>query len=449
MMVEGKQKGFRWCLGVKNMRAVYFYALVVLLVTIVQLNYFVLRSHRDLQQHLLTHTPKDYYGQMAADDNKPSFVFHVGPPKTATTTLQLELTNFRETLKEDNYWFLGTSSDDKYDPLMEFLLDRKCMLQVNKLRSQGSYDDMPPCWQSFLTRLEQLHAQNRNIIMSEEWFSIQFAEYEGVGRTSVDWAVLKDALRDWNVLIVVGYRHLFDIMPSAKQQWDRYYPHIKALNDWPPQGRTLQPLFPGVLEDPHLGEDYVPQNSHLQGVKQWSYTDYLLETIGPYFPMKILDIHKEGTVRTNFMCEILPHAPRSCSLSIRRDRETPETRSNAEQSLFYDALVTAAAAKGWIRTERHTRRATALQLRAHWEDTLQHKPQDLEQICPPDHELEILLAKSLAKERKIMPHLSEDDHRKAFEVAKKKKKFCWVDTERALAQPEVSTFFFTMLHRRD
>jgi hypothetical protein len=260
---------------------------------------------------------------------------------------------------------------------------------------------------------------------------------------------LKDALRDWNVLIVVGYRRLFDIMPSAKQQWDRYYPHIKALNDWPPQGRVLQPLFPDVLEDPHLGDNYVPQKSYLQGVKQWSYTDYLLETIGPYFPMKILDIHKEGSVRTNFMCDILSHAPQSCSLSILRDREAPETHSNAEQSLFYDALATAAAAKGWIRKEHYKRRAVALQLRAHWEDTLQQKPQDLDQICPSDDELEFLLAKSLAKERKIMPHLSEDDHREAFEVAKKKKKFCWVDTERALARPDVSNFFFTMMHRRD
>lgn len=319
-------------------------------------------------------------------------------------------------------------------------MDIGCMLEVNHHRTRGIPEDPPKCWRSFVRRLQRLRRQRKNVIISEEWFSVQFAEFDEVGRTSVDWVALQEALSDWNVIVVVAYRRLYDILPSAKQQWDRWQPHIKALNAWPPEGRIVEPLFPNVLQDPHLGDDYIPQKTHLQGVKQWSYTDYLIKSVGRYFTIKILDFHR-GYIRTSFVCEMLEGATNSCIRSRQMDRAGEESKANPEQSLYYDALVTKAAEMGWVDTDVYGRRETTVQLMTYWEETLGRDPRELDVICPPDDQLEFILERSLAKERKIMPHLSEDDHRAGFEEAKWKKKFCWVDAEKALMRREIRHFF--------
>lgn len=356
----------------------------------------------------------------------------------------MELTRFRDILKQDDYLFLGTDSFDGSDMLIHTLLDKECMLAVNHHRTQGRPDDERPlCWQQFLNRLGEFRNMNKNVIISEEWFSVQFATYKGVGRTSIDWIALQEALQDWNVLVLVGYRRLFDILPSAKSQWDRWHSHIKALNYWPPLGRTLEPLFPHVLDDPHLNDGYLPKATHKQGVKQWCYTDYLLEMIEPYFPVKILDIHL-GRVRTNFLCEILPNAKIACQSSRATDAQEPESKANVEQSLFYDAMVTKAAEMGMVDTEKHKRHETVVKLVEYYEEHLGRDPKKLDQICPPEDQLNYLLERSIAKEKKLMPHKLEADHRQAFEVAKHKKKFCWIDAEKALMRPELRQFFASL-----
>lgn len=216
----------------------------------------------------------------------------------------------------------------------------------------------------------------------------------------------------------------------------------QALNAWPPEGRSLEPLFPKVLDDPHLSDDYVPKKTGQQGVKQWSYTDHLIETIGPYFPIKILDMHR-GLVRTNFVCEILPDARRTCASSRYTDQHEPENKANQEQSLFYDVLVTKAAEMGLIDTDKNDRHETAVKLAKYYEQS-GRGPKDLDQVCPPEDQLNYLLERSIAKEKKLMPHLSEQAHREAFEEAKKKKKFCWVDAETTLARSEFRQFFASL-----
>jgi len=318
------------------------------------------------------------------------------------------------------------------------------MLEVNRHRTRRlPQQDAPKCWQSFQTRLQQFRMEGKNLIISEEWFSIQFVEFAEVGRTSVDWVALREVLRDWNVIVVVGYRRLYDILPSAKQQWDRWFPHIKALNEWPPQGRVLEPLFPNVLKDPHLADDYIPQKIMLQGVKQWSYTDYLIKSIGPYFPIKIMDFHR-GNIRTSFLCEMLEGAWNSCSTSRQMDESGEESKANQEQSLYYDVLVTKAAEIGWIDTATYHRRDMVVRLLTYYEQTLGRTTNELEVICPPDDQLDYILERSLAKEKKLMPHLSEDDHRDGFALAKRNKKFCWIDAEKVLMRPEIRHFFLSL-----
>lgn len=41
------------------------------------------------------------------NEQRPYFIFHVGPPKSATTTFQTEMTRYRKHLTKDNYNYLG------------------------------------------------------------------------------------------------------------------------------------------------------------------------------------------------------------------------------------------------------------------------------------------------------------------------------------------------------
>ena len=178
----------------------------------------------------------------------------------------------------------------------------------------------------------------------------------------------------------------------------------------------------------------------LRLIPRWCYTDYLLESLGRYFPIKILDIHL-GRVRTNFVCEILPNAKETCQRSRATDAQEPESKANVEQSLFYDAIVTKAAEMGLVDTEKNKRHETVVKLAQYYEEYLGRDPKELDQTCPPEDQLNYLLERSIAKEKKLMPHKLEADHRQAFEEAKRKKKFCWIDTEKALMRPELRQFF--------
>ena len=184
--------------------------------------------------------------------------------------------------------------------------------------------------------MEAHRAANQSLILSEENFSIKYADL-GYGREahrdSMDWIALAELLAelDFQPLILIGYRRLLEIMPSAKQQWDRWTRTQRSLNQWPPDkehpnrtGRVLQPLFPDVLEDSRLHDEYHP--ARIRGTIQWSYTDYLVRVIRPHLPVRLMNMHSAATttsLRTYFLCHVLPYAPASCAQSVKDDAKAP------------------------------------------------------------------------------------------------------------------------------
>ena len=384
------------------------------------------------------------------DEDRPYFVLHVGPPKSATTTLQTELTHYNEVLQRDNYVYLGQRM---YDPesiyhhqhghLLTILKDRDCQMAVNEARVNGG--PWPPCWQPFLRTLWKRRQEGRSVILSEEMLSVKYADLKGLGRTSVDWPSLKMALeaQGWNPVILIGYRRLYDIMPSAKQQWDRWTKVNRGLVLWPPQGRTLQPLFPNVLYDPRLYDGYVPRS--MPKTIQWSYTDHLVEMISPHFPVRLLNIHDPLSIRSTFLCRVLPHAPNSCEQSQMDDAVYGELHSNSEESLFYDAITTEAADRGWFDSSRFDRHVVGVALRDYYENERHGHPKDLPLTCPNSTELGILLERSLIKEEQILlqqiAETMREEHITGFWKAVDKHKFCWIDVDKTLQDRHWRQFF--------
>jgi len=383
-------------------------------------------------------------------DDRPYFVLHIGPPKSATTTLQTELTNYNEVLQRDNYAYLGQLMHDpesiyrhQHGLLLNALKDRDCQVAVNQARVNR--EPWPECWQPFLRTLWKRRQEGRSVILSEEMLSIKYTEMEGLGRTSVDWPSLKMALegQGWKPVILIGYRRLYDIMPSAKQQWDRWTKVNRELSLWPPNGRALKPLFPDVLYDPRLYDDYVPQ--HIHKTVQWSYTDHLVEMISPHFPVRLLNIHDTLSIRSTFLCRVLPHAPNSCRQSQIDDATYGELHRNSEESLFYDAIATEAAARGWFDSSLFDRHVVAVALLDYFEEERKGNPMDLPLQCPEAAELELLLERSLVKEQQILsPPVAEtmrEEHVAGFWKAVDKNKFCWIDVDKTLEDRHWRRFF--------
>lgn len=341
-------------------------------------------------------------------------------------------------------------------------------------RARVTGTEWPPCWKEFLDYLARRRQEGRNIILSEENFSIKYMDLgPQLGRTSLDWLALKMVLQEqgWEPIVIVGYRRLYDIMPSAKQQWDRWTKANTKVRVWPPEGRTLEPLFPQVLKDPHLYDNYVPRS--IPHTVQWSYTDHLIEMISPFFPVRLLNMHDPLSIRSTFLCRVLvslearrsdnrlsvgrlyshwsllvllqPYAPNACRESQIDDAKQQEVRRNSEESLFYDAISTEAARRDWFDADSFDRHVIALAVKDYYEDELKRNPMDLPLMCPNNTELEILLERSLVKEERIFSEevakSMRNEHIAGFWEAVKKKKFCWIDVAKTLEEKHWRQFF--------
>ena len=408
--------------------------------------------------------------------NSPYFIFHIGPPKTATTSFQYALTDFAKKLKQDSYFYLGQTMMDpnnmwrhQHGKILTILKDRQCITQVYEWREskqqneflqierepQSTQEPSPPaCWLKLKEALWERRQANHSIILSEENFSIKYADLGGQ-RDSVDWFALAELLAqvDYKPLVVIGYRRLFDIMPSAKQQWDRWTKTQTSLNEWPGPdsvGRILKPLFPDVLQDSRLYDDYVPRR--IPGTIQWSYTDYLVKVIRPHLPIRLFNMHTatshpKNSLRTYFLCHVLPYAPNACLQSEADDLTDPPQHYNAEESLFYDALAVEAANRQWFNTSEWRRHDVVLALKAYDEEKNGGKIQTTVPLtCPPEEQTNELLQRSLAKEEQLWPaELAKawrQDHIEQFQKTLDKNKFCWIDINATLSsQPHWAKWF--------
>lgn len=366
--------------------------------------------------------------------DKPWFVIHLGPPKTATTTLETEMTNFIHTLGQDNYLYLGkfypfTKTLGKRHRILEILRDLKCQEERRKSRKTK-------CWNEMMELLKPL--RGTNIFLSDEEFGFRWTDFPE-GESPIDWISLqKDIGKHWNILAIIGYRRLHEWIPSARQQNDRWFKgrRNRRIMDWPSphgKGSHLSPLFPMVLEYPQIsGNDVTP--------KFWFhyFTDDILRNLQNYrIPYKMFHMYHKEPLRSFFLCNILPDAPLSCAESRRLDLVREEMRANPAQteSLYYDAVATHAAARGWVDTVHFTRHEAAEVLQLYQETERNGTAYDLPQKCPSTDELNLLLRASMEKERRLMPELPEADLMASFQISIKKSKYCWVDTETILDDP--------------
>ena len=397
------------------------------------------RRPRNVNEHLCTN---------ADNRRKPFFVIHAGPHKTATTTLQTALSQWDEVLKKDNYVYLGKHLPNLYNA--QSAIYKALFSDTITVAAQKYYQDIdghdtpaavPPLWNDLLTELDLY--SDRNLIISEEGFGFRWSDDEVSNPYSV-LRILMRALGDrWEVVVVVGYRRLFEWIPSAKQEMERYNKRKTNLDLWPSQGgHARAPLFPKYV----LNNPYVKQSA--EQVHGYRFTTDLLDYFNKFndavSTIKILDFHASVGVQTEFFCRILPDAPNACSEAASR----PSPVVNAHDSYYaYDELVTAAAANGWIDTQRCDRHNVTMAAKKYHHSKVRASVSDMAKTCPLRAELEIFLEASLRMEARVFANEgghnreAELNTKDAFWAAVNAKEFCSVDTEAELQLRHWEMFF--------
>ena len=383
-----------------------------------------------------------------ASKKKGHLTLHVGPSKTATTTLQTDLTE-----AFDAGWLDGGTEEDRayfhyagryYRPYISnitgnLVINRSESPLLSVMRTMREDGDCA----DFRRALDDLYEEEKervakvsmdaddngesafflNVIVSDEAFGNMWLD-------ASDYEAIRDAVGDeWHVTVVVGFRRFQEWIVSSKFQRDRT-DKLSAMGKeyWPSAGgRALLPMFPDTLRD----------------WRHWyHYTDSIVETVGTTFPVRILNLHSpdESSILTQFLCEILESAEVACAHSRERDFLAEETVMNAQEaatvpSLYYDAIATAAAEAGFIDESAFKRSEVREAARVYQEETLGLSSQDLPQVCPSRAQLDELFELSLEMEQAYMPSLFSDDDDSdslnrldEFEAKVAENSYCWVDT---------------------
>jgi hypothetical protein len=365
---------------------------------------------------------------------KPYFIFHLGPPKTATTTIQCALDKYSISLARlDSHYFIGAPC--RRSGLRMPNKERPIYGGVTSDLSSGKVNGTRIL--ELASRMKLHHSQGHHMI----------ASLEGMSRTLLDtpfvWETLIGLFEDWNVRFVVTYRHYFEWLYSLyyqehqerrtqRNQWSYRHTSFRAflsnhINDWEEKRRSHDAKKDAKSLGEHLS---------IRGFQRFSQH---------FDTVDFLDLHQEGDVFTNFVCQTIPTAPNTCRLLRNQTTAQRASATWKRVSSNYDGERIAEAAfqqKLWTTTKAPSKEAVArrigrlLQLEG-WDATAQFY------TCLPAHLEEKFLYASLSFELEMYAlqgtRLSEKElalvkmkHVGMFEKAKAKHKYCEIVPERVL-----------------
>ena len=267
------------------------------------------------------------------EQQRPTLTLHVGPPKTATTSIQCGLHHWSDQLAvEDSIYYIG-----KPCPKMGSVLPNNettlnghkllmCLIDGNT--HCGGYDE-------FHTRLRRHKSLDHDVVYSNEGFANHLVDDD------VAWDALKRLLDGWNVRVVIGYRHYFEWIRSLYYQQTLNKKFYKL--NWPGQNGVGRP-HPSFLTylDYHLTRYETNDLSVDGGHSAHSYGHHLtLSTYKKYAKhfddIQVLDLYTSTSssstpsttttstaateetlsdnshdIITQFVCHMIPNAIKTC-----------------------------------------------------------------------------------------------------------------------------------------
>eukprot|EP00977_Amphora_coffeiformis_P022243 scaffold10660_cov176-Amphora_coffeaeformis.AAC.2 len=402
------------------------------------------RALQQPQHRVVANTRKK---SSSSSSSSSYFVVHVGPPKTATTTIQVGLQQLNDTLLQEDHVYYGYNMEtDVFLKLKDF----KCHRILRQVRygyyanvtntttgTRRRHEDQDkalvrkllrvPCWRSAVESLQDHRhiygRQNNNSDSSMSWlYSCEsFATFNTVAFKYFDWESLRLTLKYYlraQLVVVLTYRRYADWLHSMYRHAMKYTGRKPAWEFWPtdPQETRgiVEPFFPQVLDYLDAGRPKDVNFPFLYIDEMWK---LLSESFLNAVDMRILNLHHPNYYSpiSNMLCAILPDVtPHACQASLAEDakhlalaqqqlqtnyKNSSTTRlilndAASEESLErrptilnYDRLVVAAYfANKFVDHTNMYRRQAGLKARKFHQQTLGGNEEDLPMICPdPTH----------------------------------------------------------------
>jgi hypothetical protein len=376
--------------------------------------------------------------------HKPYFILHVGPPKTATTTIQCGLGDFSIPLAvNDSYYFVGKQCPNQkgdipngeqqipgHHLMMGIIYGNPTSRGVEKLQS----------------RMKHHHGMGNNMIFSLEAMAGRLEDKETV------WDMFGSLFEGWHLRIVVAYRHYFDWIRSMYFQsyiGDKYlrWPHEKNGQPHP----SFQEYLGYHLQRWQSNDiDYDDPRAFGQHFSLSAFRKFARH----YEDVQIFNLHQGGDPLANFVCKMLLTAHTVCQTLSERYQDLNEAAADVHRvshSFDADRLAIAAYEKGLVDGRKIPKKKLVKEIVKYLKETQISTDIDYLQCLPEPLEAQFLNA-SLTFERDLMAdahrlnpsngfYQNETDHISLFQTAIAKRKFCEIDPAEVLKNESWVQFF--------
>ena len=396
------------------------------------------------------------------DPNKPFMIVHIGPSKTATSTIQRDSVNYLENpLAQDGYVYVGkfAQGNARKNIKVPMLFEKDDCFQQAAAVNFTQTPELPDCWHERMAGILKLAKKNTSFVFSDEAYSYR-PRYQGKYDAEY-YQNLRLAFQDhFNILIIPVYRRYAEWVLSAIKEQNRR--GCLWNGQWPnqPKGKPCHNLWKKIQELLRYESFGTGSYSNLD-ITLASWRDYggFNVSILNYHDLKKQDNKQQEERQQNwhiscyFYCNMIPNTPHTCQYC---QKSVPTSIQNSQSPAMtaYDDIIFEAARRKVLDTSKYeSRQQAAIQLANHHQQTLHKRGLcDLPHLqCPSRPELERLLSKSLALERMVLDHDNEDEddeaatimarkereqhHRDAFwRMAEEQRQFCWVDAKALLKE---------------
>ena len=362
---------------------------------------------------------------------KRNLVLHIGPQKTGSTTLQDAWSEhfgiLSPFLKMDNY-------------LYRFIHPSRGFFDCD-VNSYGAYIDCKASGKlKGLVRIAK--NEGNNLLLSDENLDERFPE------------ALRNVIddNDWNVTVIVVYRRIHMWLHS-------WYDQIHKTTNKDTKGNILIDENGQSYREEHTmwpdeGGEHIPTFTswYKDFTRYWDSSELVskhrsiafMNAFKPFFNNIVVhNIHQDGDLVTNFMCDSVPDATHSCALLKSREWRIP--RDNQSVDLEYDILATKARENGILKTN-FKRKYVASRI----QKFVTEKDKRIPRVC--DKEIIDEIKNWLWDSEKAMfpgtwSEAQESNLKQSFDGYFDSGKLCDIDFEEVFANEEWLEFFQSLDNR--
>jgi hypothetical protein len=347
----------------------------------------------------------------AGTSKKPTLILHVGPLKSGTTFIQMNLLGNRKVQKK----LLRDNVKSVEFGYMQFgQLEAQCLSRVNENQEKCEDDTR---WKDLLRLLEDAYHPGATVIHSVE-------TYSGIPDNKFTINLLRSLQEKWNIKVLLFHRRPSGWFPSMYYQRRKgmmYRSRSDTYHAYPKTNTESMLTFPKFME-----------GQLLHNRDSWS-TAEIFQRIFGEANVRILNFHSSHSLGVEFLCEGV-EAPRACAWA--RTNTVPGVNVNTFLLFDEDLLVMEAHRQGLFQPAKHfvNRHEATLRIKPYLDDV----KSDLPMVCLSQDQNEWLWNRTLWAEQNMLVHApnqssSIETLREDFQ--KNANKFCHLDAV-ALLQNE-------------